>query len=429
MAFRRWAALLAAGLAIFVATPASADTASDLSAAQARQKVIAQVRSELSDQLATALQTQDQLAQAMKDNSDQQAKLQSDIAASDARIAQLTDEIAALQADEDRTQARIDDERAQIRSLARAIYVQPSSYLLLFTESSSVGDLITRVNDIRSAGDRADAMKVQLNADLKRLDAEEKKEQADLDQQQKLRAQQAADLARLQDLRAKQEKAQADLEKQIAATRSELALLQTQSTQLAQAITDLLEQQEEQVIAAAYEAVWSSVQGAGTPAVPTGISKNHSTKYPFVWPEVTGTETQPFGPSAYWFEPPFYGYAHFHTGIDMSQGLGSQVRAADDGLVIEAGGSYSGGQLVGYGNYIILAHLAADGTLLETLYGHLSAIGVKKGDNVVQGQVIGLEGSTGNSTGSHLHFELRKGGQPIDPAPFLPPNGPNDFRA
>lgn len=420
---------LAALLTLLVATPASADTASDVAAAQARQKVIEQVRAQLGDQLATALQTQDQLSQAMRDNSDQQVKVQGEITASDARIAQLNDEIAALQVQEDATQVRIQDERTQIRSLARAIYTQPGSYLLLFTESTSVGDLITRVNDIRSAGARAQAIKVNLDADLKRLQADQKKEQDDLAQTQKLRDQQAADLARLQDLRAKQEKAAADLQKQIDATKSELALLQSQSAALAQAITEMLEQQEEQIIAAAYEAVWSAVQQDGTPAVPTGVSKTHSTRYPFIWPESSGVETQPFGPSAYWFEPPYGSYPHFHTGIDMSEGMGSQIHAADDGIVLEAGGSYSGGQLVGYGNYIILAHRAADGTVLETLYGHLSVIGVKKGDSVIQGQVIGLEGSTGNSTGSHLHFELRKNGQPIDPAPFLPPGGPNDFHA
>lgn len=426
---RSLVALLATLFMLVVATPASADTTSDVAAAQARQKVIDQVRLQLGDQLATALQTQDQLTQAMRDNSDQQAKAQADIAATDARIAQLNDEIAALQLEEDHTQHRIDDERAQIRSLARAIYTQPGSYLLLFTESTSIGDLITRVNDIRSAGARAEQIKTKLDADLKQLRADQNKEEDDLGEQQKLRAGQAADLARLRDLRTKQEKAAADLEKQIDATKLEMAQLQSQSAALAEQITQMLEQQEEEVIAAAMEAVWSAAQQDGTPAVPTDVSRNHSTKYPFVWPEWSGVETQPFGPTGYWFEPPYFGYAHFHTGIDMSQGMGSQVHAADDGIVVEAGGSYSGGQLVGYGNYIILAHRAADGSVLETLYGHLSLVGVKKGDSVVQGQVIGLEGSTGNSTGSHLHFELRKGGQPIDPAPFLPPNGPTDFHA
>jgi len=72
---------------------------------------------------------------------------------------------------------------------------------------------------------------------------------------------------------------------------------------------------------------------------------------------------------------------------------------------------------VGYGNYVVLAHRNG----VATLYGHLAASLVKPGDSVVQGQPIGLEGSTGNSTGPHLHFEMRVSGQPVDPRPFLPP--------
>jgi len=80
--------------------------------------------------------------------------------------------------------------------------------------------------------------------------------------------------------------------------------------------------------------------------------------------------------------------------------------------------------LVGYGNYVVLAHAGG----LSTLYGHLLRIAVKTGDIIVQGQIIGSEGSTGNSTGAHLHFELRQGATPMDPAPMLPPGAPSDFR-
>ena len=109
----------------------------------------------------------------------------------------------------------------------------------------------------------------------------------------------------------------------------------------------------------------------------------------------------------------------------MSSPEGSPVLAADDGVVLLAGGSVVNGQLVGYGNYIVIAHTGG----YSTLYGHLKTIGVKVGDQVHQGQVIGTEGSTGNSTGAHLHFELRQGNTPIDPAPFLPPGNPSPYHA
>ena len=90
---------------------------------------------------------------------------------------------------------------------------------------------------------------------------------------------------------------------------------------------------------------------------------------------------------------------------------GSPVLAADDGVVAVAAQGATG-----YGNYVVVAH--SNG--LTTLYGHLAAELVKPGDPVVQGQPIGLEGSTGMSTGAHLHFEVRVNGQPMDPRPFLP---------
>src|SRR5438874_1479809 len=93
------------------------------------------------------------------------------------------------------------------------------------------------------------------------------------------------------------------------------------------------------------------------------------------------------------------------------------VCAAADGVVVLARPmADSGGQLVGYGNYVIIQHDAG----LKTLYGHLLTIGVKEGDVVHRGQLIGLVGSTGNSTGPHTHFEVRIENSPVDPMQMLP---------
>lgn len=405
-------------------TPAYATSPSDLTAAQARAAVIESVRVQLGSQLATALQTMDRLAQALRDNATQQNVLNASIADSDAKIIALEDKILQLDLDMEKTSQRIRGEKAQISSLARAIYAQPSSVLLLLVESRSLGDMITRVNDLRSAGARAQTLKSKLKVDLDKLATDLKAQQAARDEQVKLREQKAADLAKLQDLQAKQEKSQADLAQQIAATRYELARIDYQSAALAQQIADLLQQQEEDIIAAAESAVWNQVETIHPIGIPTASSSGHSTKYRFMWPIPTSVQTQPFGPSTFWFEPPYGGYAHFHTGIDMSGPEGSAVLAADDGVVILAGGSVVNGVLVGYGNYVVLAHAGG----LSTLYGHLLRITVRVGDVIAQGQVLGLEGSTGNSTGAHLHFELRQGTAPINPAPFLPPGPPSNYR-
>ena len=425
MRLRLIVAALAALLLLPGATSASATTAGDLAAAQARAQIIESVRAQLGSQLATALQTQDRVAQALRDNAAQQEMIRSDIATSDGKIARLQENIAALDTEIAITNGRIADEKAQIKSIARAIYAQPSSVLLLMVESQSLGEMITRVNDLRSAGGRAQSLKDRLKIDLAKLDLDLKQQQTDRDAQVKLRDQKTADLAKLTDLQAKQQKSQADLAAQIGATRYELSRVDGQSASLAQKIADILQQQEADIISAAESAVWAQVDTLHPIGLSSVSSVGHSTKYRFIWPLPTATQTQPFGPSSFWFEPPYGSFAHFHTGIDISSPEGAPVLAADDGVVLLAGGSYVNGVLVGYGNYVVIAHTGG----LTTLYGHLLRIAVKVGDTITQGQVVGSEGSTGNSTGAHLHFELRQANNPINPAPFLPPGAPSDYRA
>jgi murein DD-endopeptidase MepM/ murein hydrolase activator NlpD len=124
----------------------------------------------------------------------------------------------------------------------------------------------------------------------------------------------------------------------------------------------------------------------------------------FSWP-VTGTITSPFG----WRSNPFGGAPDFHPGLDIAAPSGTTVTAAAGGTIIMA--QWYGG----YGNYILIDH----GGGYSTGYGHLSAIYVANGQTVTRGQAIGAVGSTGNSTGPHLHFEVRINGKPVDPAPRL----------
>jgi murein DD-endopeptidase MepM/ murein hydrolase activator NlpD len=124
----------------------------------------------------------------------------------------------------------------------------------------------------------------------------------------------------------------------------------------------------------------------------------------FSWP-VTGTITSPFG----WRSNPFGGGPEFHQGLDIAAPMGTTVTAAAAGTVIMA--QWYGG----YGNYVLIDH----GGGYSTGYGHLSAIYVASGQSVQRGQAIGAVGSTGQSTGPHLHFEVRIAGKPVDPAPRL----------
>ena len=114
-----------------------------------------------------------------------------------------------------------------------------------------------------------------------------------------------------------------------------------------------------------------------------------------------GFRRNPFGGSSY----------EFHAGMDIDGERGDLVAAPANGIIVKAG--WQGG----YGNMIEIDH----GNGLTTRYGHLSKIDVQNGDKINRGQIIGYVGSTGRSTGPHLHYELRLNDKAINPRRFLPP--------
>jgi murein DD-endopeptidase MepM/ murein hydrolase activator NlpD len=124
----------------------------------------------------------------------------------------------------------------------------------------------------------------------------------------------------------------------------------------------------------------------------------------FIYP-VNGKMSSPFG----WRRDPFSGTRSYHAGLDLSARMGSPVKAAADGKV-----SATGTNAV-YGNFVILSH----GGDYQTMYAHLSRILVRGGGYVNQGTVIGLVGSTGRSTGPHLHFAVYKNKRAINPLEVL----------
>lgn len=136
------------------------------------------------------------------------------------------------------------------------------------------------------------------------------------------------------------------------------------------------------------------------------------------WP-MDGVITQGFGCTSYPFEPfdPTCPSHHFHSGLDLANDYGTPVHASDGGIVHNfTMGCGWGGGLCGYGRYVVMVHAGG----FTTLYGHLSGWAVGEGVQVDKDTVIGYEGSTGNSTGAHLHFEMDLAGMPVDPLAYLP---------
>jgi len=136
------------------------------------------------------------------------------------------------------------------------------------------------------------------------------------------------------------------------------------------------------------------------------LVKNSGIPMHFAWPCRRSTRvSSPFG----YRRDPFTRKRAFHHGVDLAPGYGSTVYAAGSGIVTHAG------WLGGYGKLIVIRHKNG----YTTRYGHLSSILVLKGKHVTQGQRIGKVGSTGRSTGAHLHFEIRKSGKALNPLKLI----------
>ncbi len=132
-------------------------------------------------------------------------------------------------------------------------------------------------------------------------------------------------------------------------------------------------------------------------------TKNVSLTHPtgtYINPVTSGKFTSDYGKRG--------GY-EFHTGVDICNRAGTEIFASDSGKVVFAGWKGT------YGYYIIIEH--GDG--IQTRYAHLASLKVKEGDKVMQGQVIATMGSTGRSTGTHLHFEVTQNGENVDPGKFI----------
>lgn len=136
-----------------------------------------------------------------------------------------------------------------------------------------------------------------------------------------------------------------------------------------------------------------------------------------LWPLARFVLTQGFGCTDLELEPaaPACPSGHLHSGLDLAAPAGTPVRAAAGAVVV-----LSRADAGGYGRHLVLDH----GGGVTTLYGHLLSVAVREGDLVAGGQAIAEVGSTGNSTGPHLHFEVRFGGRPVDPEPQLPARHP-----
>jgi murein DD-endopeptidase MepM/ murein hydrolase activator NlpD len=370
------------------------------------------LRTRLGGDLSNALSTQEHLASALNQTSASIQIVTDQVSREEAVIAALEDQIAVLDARIADTQARIDVEKQQVAAMARAIYRQPDSLWMLIARTGSLHEALQATSDMVVAGQRAHALQARLEADLLKLQADRDARQADLDRENGTRDQLVASLSTLNDLLSTQTdltNQSADVIAQIQAAEN---VLTDQPPDVTAALAALLETQEQDLVQQSNQAAWNQAHvGVGlalvTHLLPIGPTIAGLT---LSWPMEGARVTQLFGPSSLSLEPPLGPFKHFHTGIDIAAPFGTTVTAAAAGVVVAVGHS-----AVGYGNYVVIGH----GGGIMTLYGHLLETDVEVGNMVARGQRIGLEGSTGWSTGPHVHFELRINDAVSDPMPYL----------
>jgi murein DD-endopeptidase MepM/ murein hydrolase activator NlpD len=369
-----------------------------------------QVRARLNANLAAGLEAQQELTLSLAALDAKEGAIEAGLERSRRRMAELDANAKQSEADMALTRARIIRARHQIAILARGIYARPANILGQLLRSGTLKGLVVDGVDLLEAARRGDALHAGLRHDLVQLGAEQAEQDLSRQEQADVKAKQRADLETLGQLRAQQQRTAELLDAEVKATQRELGLMGGQSLDLADRITRQLEAEQQRILQSGMQRAWAQVllqTYTGTPFAVAGVAAHPGG---MAWP-LAGAITQGFGPSDLWLEPSYGGYPHFHTGLDIAAPANTPVDAAQDGQVLVA--STDGG---GYGTYVVVGH--GDG--LMTLYAHLNALLVHPGDRVRQLDPIGLEGSTGASTGPHLHFEVRVNGTPIDPLTVLP---------
>jgi murein DD-endopeptidase MepM/ murein hydrolase activator NlpD len=419
------AVLLASTVAVLLVGSPTNVLADEVDDARARLNIINHLKGSLSDNLQRAEAQEIAMQQQLQETQDQINTTLQQIAETERLIADLESQITALQAYIAATRLELARAKADYGQFMRVTYKSQADPLPMLLGAPNFQAFLSRATTI----ERVNFLSKQLMDRITRTERELKVEEAVAKDKKAEADARRADLViqkqALLDQQVKEKNLQLRLQASIRQVKWELVAINGQSAELAQRIADMEIARQDQLIAEAEQAAWQQAQfwmAHNMLSLPNQ-SATHSTKYPLIWPQQQGSISLPFGPCSYPFEPPGFGYRHFHTGIDIAFTQGVPILAADDGTVVAADASVLFGQLVGYGKYVIIAHR----NNFFSLYGHLLGYKVKAGDTVRQGDVIGFEGTTGNSTGPHLHFEYRYNGQPTNPLPYLPANGPNAF--
>jgi murein DD-endopeptidase MepM/ murein hydrolase activator NlpD len=337
----------------------------------------------------------EEIAADLADRQAEAADARSDAEQAAASVVRITADIAALKV-----------ELAHRKEIfnRRAVMAYMGGNGRVLDDLSLAGELLTLPSNLTDVARRNELVKdvqaqdndayIALSETQDKLASEEVALTAARDRERKRAADTQVAVAAVAQLKKSQEAAKAVLDQRIAALTAEADALAAEQTKL----EDLIRQRQAALEAARRaRAAAAARAGSALERLPTGGSGVSPSG--FIWP-VRGVLTSGYGPR----------WGRMHTGIDIAARSGTPIVAVKAGEVIYAG------WLGGYGNTVLLDH--GDG--VATLYGHQSRIGVVEGQLLNQGEVLGFVGTTGHSTGNHLHFEVRVDTKPRNPRPYLP---------
>lgn len=330
-----------------------------------------------------------------------------DDAAVASALAAVTELVNAQQLQVDEAQRQLRLHQAELLVATAEVTAAESEQLILenqlaetavsgFVTSAEGATALLQVDDVTRAL-RQEALLDEVNADTEEVlelllivqeDRDIAKARADnaLTESTRIEAELAVVLGDLEGQQAIQAGLKAEMETRVRKWQAELAEAQAEEAEL----TEFIRREE--------------AKAAAPPPAPVPSAGNPSS-HGFQWP-LSAPITSGYGYRVH----PIHGTRRLHKGIDLAASSGSAIAASKGGTVISAG------WLGGYGNAVVISH----GNGLTTLYGHQSKIAVTVGQSVGRGEVIGYVGSTGQSTGPHLHFEIRSNGAPVNPRPYLP---------
>lgn len=382
---------------------AGAVTQAEIDALEQQREEL-QARQEDMQELLDAMQSdRDSLLERKSALDEQSELLRQDIALLAQQITLYEGIIAEKKAEAERAEEEKDEHYAvycqRVRSMEEHSHWSYISFILM---ADSLSELLSRLVDIfdiarfdeNLKADYAAALEQAEEAltDYEQAQAQQKARQAEILEQEALLAEKIADSARLI------AELEVDIDRYMEFYEASEAEMEKVQAEIDAKAEELRKQEE---------AKRAAEQAKNNYTQPSGGNVSVSSGY-YAWPSYCTYVSSPFGPRVH----PIYGQLKPHTGVDIAAGYGTNITAAASGTVIMAVVDYG---TVGYGTYVAIYH--PNGT--TTLYAHMSALCVSVGQSVSKGQLIGYVGSTGASTGPHLHFEIRVNGACVDPMQYF----------